>query len=852
MSSPTEIFLPGNLPYPITILSLDSPLSSTIQRGTRLLSYSFVHLSTEAGTEPETRYGTWDSSIEGELQSWSLKPSQVVVAKKAHERPALIVIEPCKHGIQIGGLCGLCGKDMTSFDYTGWSDASRASIQMTHDAFGPTVSMEEAQKLEQATANHLLKSRKLSLIVDLDQTVVHATVDPTVGEWFNEGHTWEQRRAKKAEESGAAKEEGDGSDSDQDVSMSEDEEECNPNWPALKNVRSFRLGPESFSGPSQRAGRVGNNTHRLENEGCMYYIKPRPGLDRFLEEMSQLYEMHIYTMGTRAYAEQVCAILDPEGKHFGNRLLSRDESGSLTQKSLQRLFPCDTSMVVIIDDRADVWEWSPNLIKVIPFDFFVGIGDINSTFLPKVAPIAPPPTAPANTRIEARAEEATQTPEEVEKAKLQASAMVVQNSIALEAQRDERPLAKKQEQLEDVTETEKESVSPPTPDVPTPPQTDAAAAAAAPAPAPQEPPAEKHVKKALLKDNDWELIRVSSLLTHIHEEFYTSYDARAHEKKGKPKSSSHRKHGVQHDVTNIIPRMRFDTFKGLHLVFSSVIPLDTKPETTEVWKMAHLFGATCSTELSTSVTHVVAAKKGTMKVDAARRRGGIKVVWLSWFTDSVALWKRQDESAYYLDEPKTLPVPGSTSSPTLDPTQVSSDPEPDDDEWLDSQPVAFDVPWDEINDEVDAAMMESDDESVKASKSGNVSDAEDMSDDGGSAQSSPSATPRKRKRPRSSTPSESMNGDSEMLLRSPLSKRKKLAAERTGASKLKLGITAVELGTESIDLNHPAPNQATLRATAANDADEEDDEGDSDDSESSAEAVEMDDDFLARELTEWS
>ena len=23
-------------------------------------------------------------------------------------------------------------------------------------------------------------------------------------------------------------------------------------------------------------------------------------------------------------------------------------------------------MVVIIDDRADVWEWSPNLIKVIP------------------------------------------------------------------------------------------------------------------------------------------------------------------------------------------------------------------------------------------------------------------------------------------------------------------------------------------------------------------------------------------------------------------------------------------------------------------------------------------------------
>jgi TFIIF-interacting CTD phosphatase-like protein len=38
----------------------------------------------------------------------------------------------------------------------------------------------------------------------------------------------------------------------------------------------------------------------------------------------------------------------------------------LTQKSLRRLFPCDTSMVVIIDDRADVWDWCPNLLKVVP------------------------------------------------------------------------------------------------------------------------------------------------------------------------------------------------------------------------------------------------------------------------------------------------------------------------------------------------------------------------------------------------------------------------------------------------------------------------------------------------------
>jgi RNA polymerase II subunit A-like phosphatase len=38
----------------------------------------------------------------------------------------------------------------------------------------------------------------------------------------------------------------------------------------------------------------------------------------------------------------------------------------MTQKNIRRLFPCDDSMVVVIDDRADVWTWSPNLIKVHP------------------------------------------------------------------------------------------------------------------------------------------------------------------------------------------------------------------------------------------------------------------------------------------------------------------------------------------------------------------------------------------------------------------------------------------------------------------------------------------------------
>jgi len=58
----------------------------------------------------------------------------------------------------------------------------------------------------------------------------------------------------------------------------------------------------------------------------------------------------------------------------------------------------------------------------------------------------------------------------------------------------------------------------------------------------------------------------------------------------------------------IIPRLRSEVFEGVHILFSSVIPLDTQPETTEIWRMAHMFGARVSTELKNDITHVVAAK----------------------------------------------------------------------------------------------------------------------------------------------------------------------------------------------------------------------------------------------------
>jgi len=121
------------------------------------------------------------------------------------------------------------------------------------------------------------------------------------------------------------------------------------------------------------------------------------------------------------------------------------------------------------------------------------------------------------------------------------------------------------------------------------------------------------------------------------------------------------------------------------------------------------------------------------------------IVWLSWFTDSIALWHRQDETPYFLDDPSLTVAQPSSSSPTLDSQQISPDLEPNDD-W-DEEPAGVgksagapefdlgDIDWNDVNDEVDAAMNESDDDDdSKSEKSGmrsaNASDDEESGTDG--------------------------------------------------------------------------------------------------------------------------
>ncbi|KAL5107207.1 hypothetical protein TcWFU_000112 [Taenia crassiceps] len=237
----------------------------------------------------------------------AVTPSTIVCTLEVPGHPKMNINGPgygkvtmlCQEGCTLGSReGGVCGERIA---------AASASIPMVHMIPDLHVSESVAAEIALKDEESLLTARKLALLIDLDQTVLHTTTTP----------------------------------------------------------HAFRY----------------KNVHRFNLAGCemMYHTRFRPHLGKFLRRMVKRFQMHICTFGNRAYAHQLASILDPKRKYFCQRILSRDECFNPVTKSanLRALFPRGVHLVCIIDDRGDVWDWSPNLIQVQPYRFFPEVGDIN-------------------------------------------------------------------------------------------------------------------------------------------------------------------------------------------------------------------------------------------------------------------------------------------------------------------------------------------------------------------------------------------------------------------------------------------------------------------------------------------
>ena len=110
--------------------------------------------------------------------------------------------------------------------------------------------------------------------------------------------------------------------------------------------------------------------------GKPHWVRLRPKLEEFFAAVAPLYELAIYTHGSRQYAEAVRDVLERsvEGLSFGRRVVSRDCCPDLRgEKSLERLFPGGAARALILDDRLDVWtrgeDQTPRVLVVQPYSY---------------------------------------------------------------------------------------------------------------------------------------------------------------------------------------------------------------------------------------------------------------------------------------------------------------------------------------------------------------------------------------------------------------------------------------------------------------------------------------------------
>ncbi|CAI6334962.1 unnamed protein product [Periconia digitata] len=747
-----KIISPPDIHYPISIGDLARDAGDKVKRSDHLFTY-FYETTVEEGNkwgdkvEVKKKFPVrFESSLDGIVERWFIKKGTVIQRAGV---ALLDIEEPCTHEQQFGGLCVNCGEDMTEVDYlTDKANINRVSINMTHGNTSFLISEKEASRAEEDSKLRLLKAKKLSLIVDLDQTVIHTTCERTIAEWKDDPN--------------------------------------NPNYNAVKDVQGFQLADD-------------NVAHVASN---WYYVKMRPGLADFFESMSKLYEMHIYTMATRAYAEEVAKIIDPQRKYFGDRILSRDENYTDKLKTLHRLFPNNSDLAVIIDDRADIWGYCENLVRVPVFNFFPGAGDINASFLPKQqelvtqTPKAKTPEADAKvesdpdaetistvsvagkpidaTSTEATSTETTNGSVNLEQQLLSMGAGESQEALeehlkeqekVINTQQTERPLLQQQLVLDkEDEETEIEQSLQTTEDGST-----------------QFIENHKH-RHSVLHDDDQGLKVIEANLKLVHQTFYDEYlrkkampySGRVAELKGHKSPKKPPLETVVPDVAEIMPRLKRETLDGCVIVFSGIIPLGMDVEHSDFALWVKSFGARISTSVNRQTTHVIAnPDRKTTKVKKAARYPNIKIVNAEWMFQCCTKWEHVEEEPYLIeldDNDRT----GSPIDGLEDDSLDGSGDEGGEDPQQSVQLAMSNDEWDSMRDELQDFLDESSDtDGASASDSESVRSTD-------SAQSERKANKKRKRRTKteSNDNSEAEDSDTSVNSTSRLERKKKRTMER--------------------------------------------------------------------------
>jgi RNA polymerase II subunit A-like phosphatase len=175
-------------------------------------------------------------------------------------------IEECLHPTIFDGMCVVCGNpakksgrnnDPTSSSSSLSAADNNVSQVTVSGGITMTVSQQESEQMALLDSERLFGQRRLSLVLDLDHTLVHATSDVRARQYVTLNNT----------------------------------------------VRAIRLPLLEGADPSVPV----DPSH--VNMWALHHVKLRPHLSEFFNGVQSMYEITVYTAGTRQYAEEITMII---------------------------------------------------------------------------------------------------------------------------------------------------------------------------------------------------------------------------------------------------------------------------------------------------------------------------------------------------------------------------------------------------------------------------------------------------------------------------------------------------------------------------------------------------------------
>lgn len=209
------------------------------------------------------------------------------------------------------------------------------------------LSAHEAARVATHGVSRLLASRRLVLVLDLDHTLLNTVRDiDLVGQERvlavqqlekqaqQLAQQQQQRPASSVTPAAADEPAADGEQQEAKLGDAAAASAVEAEAAAADGQAAAMAGPSSSNGPVPQQPQPQQQGEQQLARPRLYHLadkglwtKLRPGVESFLAKVSQLYELHIYTMGDKGYAGLMAHLLDPEHKLFVGRVVSAVGNG---------------------------------------------------------------------------------------------------------------------------------------------------------------------------------------------------------------------------------------------------------------------------------------------------------------------------------------------------------------------------------------------------------------------------------------------------------------------------------------------------------------------------------------------